>query len=570
MPPDLVLVVVAGFCGGVVARLLRQPLVLGYLLAGVIIGPQVGLFSVSDPASLARLAEIGVTLLLFGLGLELSLRDLAPVRRVALVGTPIQILLTIGVGTSLGTALGLEWRESVWLGALISLSSTVVVLKALQAQGRMGTLSSRVMLGMLVTQDLAFIPLMIVMPRLTTGEVGAAIAVALLKAVLFLALMLLVGVRLIPRLVEHVARSGSRELFLLVTMGIALGVGYLTHWFALSEAVGAFAAGVVLSESDYSHQALSDIIPLRDVFSLLFFASVGMLLDPAHLVAHWREAAAIVLVTVFAKGAIFWGTTRAFGYRNVVPLASALAMFQIGEFSFVLAGAGLAAGAISRDLYALVLNTAVVTMVLTPLVSGLTTPFYAAITRRRVREPVQTMNVVERSLDNHVVVAGAGRVGTGIARVLRRLDLPFVLIELDHRRIDIARQEGLPVVFGDAGQPAVLQGAGIGRARLLLVTTPDLATARGMVEHARHVNPSIDVVVRAEGRTAIAALHEMGVAEVVQPELEASLEMTRQALLHLQMPALDIIKLTDQLRLENYAPPDQRPPDHGMPADKLH
>jgi CPA2 family monovalent cation:H+ antiporter-2 len=570
MPPDLVLVVVAGFCGGVIARLLRQPLVLGYLLAGVIIGPQVGLFAVSDPRELARLAEIGVTLLLFGLGLELSLKDLAPVRRVALVGTPIQIALTIAVGAALGAWLGLGWRESVWLGALISLSSTLVVLKALQAQGRIGTLSSRVMLGMLVAQDLAFIPLMIVMPRLTSGEVGGAIAVALLKAVIFLALMLLVGVRLIPRLVERVARSGSRELFLLVTMGIALGVGYLTHWFALSEAMGAFAAGVVLSESDYSHQALSDIIPLRDIFSLLFFASVGMLLDPAHLLAHWREAAVIVVVAAVAKGVIFWGTTRAFGYRNVVPLASALAMFQVGEFSFVLAGAGLAAGAISRDLYVLVLNAAVITMVLTPLVSGLTTPIYAAITRRRAREPVQTINVVQSGLENHVIVAGAGRVGSGIARVLRRLDLPFVLIELDHRRIDAARQEGLPIVFGDAAQHAVLRGAGIGRARLLLVTTPDLATARALVEYARQVNPEIDVVVRAEGRTAISALREMGVAEIVQPELEASLEMTRQALLHLRMPALEIIQLTDRLRLENYAPPDQKPPDHGQPADKLH
>ncbi|RPJ63822.1 MAG: portal protein, partial [Acidobacteria bacterium] len=302
----------------------------------------------------------------------------------------------------------------------------------------------------------------------------------------------------------------------------------------------------------------------------LFFASVGMLLEPSHLLTHWREVAVLALGVAAAKGAIFWGITRAFGYRNVVPLASALALFQVGEFSFVLAGAGLASGAITRDLYTLVLNTAIITMVLTPLVSGLTTPIYAAITRRRAREPVQTINVVERSLDDHVIVAGAGRVGTGIAQVLRRLDLPFVLIELDHRRIDAARAEGLPIVFGDAAQPAVLDGAGISRARLLLVTTPDLPTARSMVGHARQVNPGIDVVVRAEGKTAIAALREIGVAEVVQPELEASLEMTRQALLHLRMPALDIVQLTDRLRLENYAPPDQKPANPNQPADKLH
>ena len=555
VPADLILVIVAGFCGGVVARMLRQPLVLGYLLAGVVIGPQVGIFDVSDPRNLERLAEIGVTLLLFTLGLELSIRELVAVRRVALLGTPVQIVLTILVGRALGAWLGLGWRESIWLGALISLSSTLVVLKTLQAQGRIGTLSSKVMLGMMMAQDLAFIPLMIVMPRLSTGGLGVEeVLVALGRAGLFLALMFLVGVRLIPRLVERVARSGSRELFLLVTMGIALGVGYLTHWFGVSEAVGAFVAGVVLSESDYSHQALSDVIPLRDVFSLLFFASVGILLDPMHVVSHWRQVTLVVLAVIVAKGAIFWLVTRAFGYRNVVPLASALAMFQVGEFSFVLARAGLAAGAITLDLYTLVLNTAVITMALTPLLSGLTSPIYAAVSRRRGSEPMQTMNVRDSALRDHVIVAGAGRVGLRIAAVLRGMDLPFVLIELDHRRIDQARARGYPIVFGDAAQRAVLHGAGVHRARLLLVTTPVFEISGTVVRHARALNPDIDVVVRAEGAAAMTALHQMGVAEVVQPELEASLEMTRQALLHLRVPSLDIIHLTDRLRAEQYGP----------------
>ena len=561
MPSDLILVIVAGFCGGVLARLARQPLVLGYLLAGVVIGPKVGLFDVSDPRNLERLAEIGVTLLLFTLGLEVSIRELMAVRRIALLGTPIQILVTILLGRALGAWLGLGWRESIWLGALISLSSTLVVLKTLQAQGRIGTLSSKVMLGMMMAQDLAFIPLMIVLPRLGTGGVGLEdVVLALGRAGLFLALMFLVGVRLIPRLVERVARSGSRELFLLVTMGLALGVGYATHWFGVSEAVGAFVAGVVLGESDYSHEALGEIIPLRDVFSLLFFASVGMLLDPMHLVAEWRQVVVVVAAVVAGKGAIFWGVTRGFGYRNVVPLAGALAMFQVGEFSFVLARAGLAAGAIGPGLYTLVLNTAVITMVLTPAISGLTAPLYAALSRRRGAEPVQTINLRDEGLRDHVIVAGAGRVGLRIARVLRQMDLPFVLIELDHRRIDEARQRGFPIVFGDAAQAAVLQGAGVGRARLLLVTTPAFEVNATVVRRARAMNPEIDVVARAEGAAAMAALHGMGVAEVVQPELEASLEMTRQALLHLRVPSLDIIHVTDQVRAEQYAPVYERHP----------
>jgi len=555
MATDFFIVIAAGFVGGVLARLLRQPLVLGYLVAGIVVGPHTWGISVGDPANLERLAEIGATLLLFGLGLELSLKDLAPVRRVALFGTPIQIALTMAVAWPIGTWLGLAWTQTVWLGALVSLSSTLVVLKALQAQGRIGTLSSRVMLGMLVAQDLAFIPLMIVLPRLGSNDAGAsAAAFAVLKAVALLAALLVIGTRVIPRLVEWVARSGSRELFLLVTMGIALGIAFLTHEFGVSSAVGAFVAGLMLSESDYSHQALSDIIPLRDVFSLLFFASVGMLLDPTHVIGQWRAIVVVVAVTSVSKGLIFAGVTRAFGYRNVVPVATALGLFGIGEFSFVLARTGFAAGAISGSLYALVLNTAIITMVLTPVVSGLTTPIYRWMSLRRTREPVQTINMTDAALSGHIIVAGAGRVGCRIADVLKRLQLPFVVVELDHRRIDRAKAHGYPTIFGDAAQSAVLEAAAVGRARLLLVTTPVLGVSRAVVEHARRLNPGVDIVVRAESADAMVSLRAMGVSEVVQPDLEASLEMTRQALVHLRMSALEIVHLTDRLRADEYAP----------------
>jgi len=555
MAEDVFIVIVAGFVGGVLARLARQPLVLGYLVAGILVGPHAGIVTVGDPANLERLAEIGATLLLFGLGLELSLKDLAPVRRVAILGTPIQIALTMLAAVPLGFWLNLPWTQTVWLGALVSLSSTLVVLKALQSQGRIGTLSSRVMLGMLVAQDLAFIPLMVVLPRLGSGDAAVGeVAAAVLKAAALLAVIFVAGTRLLPRLVGWVARSGSRELFLLVTMGLALGIGYLTHTFGISSAVGAFVAGLVLSESDYSHQALSDIIPLRDVFSLLFFASVGMLLDPSQVLGQWQAVTVVVLSVGVTKGLVFGGVTRAFGYRNVVPLASALALFGVGEFSFVLARTGFAAGAIPASLYALVLNTAVITMVLTPVVSGLTTPVYSWWTRRRAREPVQTINLSGAApLAGHIVVAGGGRVGCRVAEVLQGLDLPFILIELDHRRIDHARARGFPTVFGDAAQEPVLEAAGIARARLVLITTPVLGVSKAVVDHARRLNPNVDIVVRAESAEAMALFREIGVAEVVQPELEASLEMTRQALVHLRMSALDIVSLTDRLRADHYA-----------------
>ena len=230
MATDFFIVIAAGFCGGVLARLLGQPLVLGYLLAGIVVGPHTGGITVGDPQNLERLAEIGVTLLLFGLGLELSLADLRPVRRVAIIGAPLQVIATIGLGVPLGRWLGFGWTESIWFGSLVSLSSTIIVLKALQAQGRMGTLSSRVMIGMLVVQDLTFIPLMVLLPSLTGGAGGSAEALlAIAKAGALLAVLLVGGTRVLPRFVGWVARSGSRELFLLVTMSLALGIGYLAH-----------------------------------------------------------------------------------------------------------------------------------------------------------------------------------------------------------------------------------------------------------------------------------------------------------------------------------------------------
>jgi len=551
---DLTVVILAGFIGAVVARVARQPLVLGYLLAGVVLGPYVGNI-VNDAHNLELLADLGVTLLLFGLGLELSVKELAPVRAVALLGTAVQMTLTAALAWVLGRSLGYGWVASVWFGALLSLSSTMVVLKTLQAQGRIGTLSSRVMLGMLIAQDLAVVPLMIVLPRLAdTGTSVADVGLALVKAIALLALIGGVGTKVLPALIERVARSGSRELFLLTTTALALGIGYLTQLFGLSAALGAFVAGIALSESDYSHQALSDIIPLRDVLAVLFFASVGMLLDPAQLMARLPVVAAVVLAVSLGKGLIFAGVTRAFGYRNVIPIAAGLGLFQVGEFSFVLARAGLATDSIPPDLYALVLNTALVTMAMTPIVAGLTTPLYAWVSRRRAGEAVQTINLPPSGLRDHVIVAGAGRVGSGIADVLARLKLPYVLVELDSRRLAHGRAEGRPIIFGDAAQPTVLEAAGLAEARLLLVTVPGFTDARSIVMHAQRLNPTVAVVARAEGLETLDAFRDLGVEEAVQPETEAGLEMTRQALLHLRVPAMDILQVTDQLRHQRYGP----------------
>jgi CPA2 family monovalent cation:H+ antiporter-2 len=481
-----------------------------------------------------------------------SFRQLTPVLRVALAGTTIQIVLTIALGLGVARALGWSWLPALWFGALISFSSTMVALKTLQAQGRLGTLSSRVMLGILVVQDLAVVPMMIVLPELGGSGGASRVVFATVRALLFLAVIVLVATRVVPRLMTAVARWNSRELFLLATTAIALGIGYATWWFGLSLAIGAFVAGLVVSESEYAHQALSDVMPLRDLFGMLFFVSVGMLLDPAVMWQHFGTLLTIVASVVLGKAAILAGVVRVFGYRRVVPLAVGLTLVQVGEFAFVVARVGLATQTISPDVYAIVLNTAVATMGLTPAISGTTSWIYARVGRRRGSEILEVINLPSSGLADHVVVAGAGQLGRSISDALSQLALPCVLIELDHRRVEQARAAGVPIIYGDASQPVVLEAAGIVRARALLVTVPAYADVRAIIATAQQLQPDVTIVARADGPEAVQGLHALGIDEVTSPEFEAAIEMTRQALFRLDVPAHEVLRIAAAMRRERY------------------
>jgi len=552
---DIVTIVLAALIGGLLAQKLRQPLILGYILAGIVVGPYTGGITITDTHEIELLAEIGVALLLFALGLEFSLSELRPVRKIALIGTPIQIVLTIGFGYLIGRYFGWDPVKAVWLGGLICLSSTMVTLKTLMNRGWMGTLSSRVMIGMLLVQDLAVVPLMIILPQLGNPQAGLpALGLAVVKSALFLFVMLYGGAKLLPRLLARVAGGNSRELFILTVTAIGLGIGYATYLFGLSFAFGAFVAGLVLSESDYGHQALSDIIPLRDIFGLLFFTSVGMLLDLNFMLANWDKILLMVLLVALGKGVIFAGLTRSFGYTNVVPLAVGLGLFQIGEFSFVLARTGLEAQAIGPRMYSFILATSVLSMLLTPPVSALTTPLYRLRRRWFSQEPVQTENLPEEGLRNHVLIGGGGRVGQHIARVLTRLGVAFVIVENNHQRLTECKGAGFPVIFGDLSQPVVLRAADLEQSRLLLITIPAVVVARSIVQQAHQIKPGLHIVARAEGLEQTKALYQQGVYMVVLPEMEAGLEIARQALLHLQFPVNLIQEYSDEVRRQLYGP----------------
>lgn len=552
---DIAIIVTAALLGGLIAHFLKQPLIIGYIFAGVVVGPHTGGVTVSDAHNIEKLAEIGVALLLFALGLEFSIRELKPVRKIAIIGTPIQIAITILFGFGIGRLLGWQWVPSLWFGALISLSSTMVILKTLENQGMIGTLSSRVMIGVLIVQDLAIVPMLIILPQLSNPESGMPIlAFAAMNASIFLILMVVLGTRIIPHVMKFIANWGSRELFLVAITAMGLGIGYGTYMFGLSFAFGAFVAGMLLSESDYGYQALSDIIPLRDIFSLMFFTSIGMLLDPEFLLNNMFMVLFLVLVVMLGKAIIFASLSMVFHYKNVIPIAMGLGLSQVGEFSFVLGRVGVETHSITSDFYSLVLTVTIVTMLLTPLISGLTSPLYFFLRRRLNLSTLEPLHFPKTDLQDHFVIAGGGRVGRYVADVLTRMKIPFVIVEYDSLKVSALKASGFPVLFGDAQKEIILEAAALAQARMLVITTPVTMISRIIVVNAKKLNPDIHIIARAEEIETMQVLHNLGVSLVIQPEFEASLEFARQALLHLGIPIGQIEQYTDGVRRELYRP----------------
>jgi CPA2 family monovalent cation:H+ antiporter-2 len=552
---DFVLIVLAGLAGGLLARALKLPLLVGYVIAGVMVGPHTVGPTVGDVHEIELLAEIGVALLLFSLGLEISIRDLETVRKIALIGGPLQIVLTCAAAAfAARQALDIPVNESIWLGAMVSLSSTMVVLKTLSSAGVSSTLASRVMIGLLVIQDLAVIPMLVILPQLGAPEGipaklirSTGIAAALLLAVVVL------GTRILPWLLTKILAWGSRELFLVSVVATGVGVGFATYSAGLSFALGAFMAGMVLSESELSHQALSDVVPLRDIFGLLFFVTVGMLFDPSFLVTHIGLIVISVSLIVAGKALIAGGIARAFGYVNMAPWIVGLGLSQIGEFSFVLARTGLSTELLSKQTYDLVLTCTVLTMGISPMVSNAALPLGRLWRRWRKQDRVVTPTQLSNTaVVDHVVVAGYGRNGRAVTRVLRSANIPLVLAEWDHSAFSDASAQGIETVWGDIGQDVILQAAGIENARMIILTVPDHSTIRLAANRARALNPKIIVIARAVLERNVPELRVAGVDRVIQPEFEGGVEIVRQALVAWDFDRAEAWRLIKILRSELY------------------
>jgi CPA2 family monovalent cation:H+ antiporter-2 len=546
---DLIIIILVGLIAGLIANKLKLPTIIGYILAGIVIGPYTGVFTVSDIPRIELLAEIGVALLLFSIGLDLSFRELKSVKTIALIGTPIQILILILAGLGIGYFLELSTKQSIVLGMVISLSSTMVVLKTLMSRGHIGTLSSKVMIGILIVQDLAAIPMMLIIPRLHSLENNIIpLLLILLKALIILAAIIFFGVLIIPRFLKIIVKLNSRELFLITITAIGLGVGYVTHLFGLSLAFGAFIAGMVINESDYSHQALNDIIPLRDIFGLVFFTSIGMMVNPIFILNNLPLVLILVVVIIFTKTILFSTMSIVFKYFNIIPLAIGLGLAQIGEFSFVLAQVALKGNIIDSKFFTLILSVSIITMIISPFLTLLAAPIYSLKKQLFSHEEIQTINMTKDGLENHIIIAGGGRVGFQIASILSNLDYPCIVIEEDFRRFEKVKNAGIPVIYGDTSQETVLIASKPDKAKLLIITIPFISTVNQLISNIRILNPDLKIIARADDLSHVHALFEMNILEVVQPEFEASLEIIRQSLMILDVPLAKILNLTNCIR----------------------
>ena len=548
---------------GFVAARLRVPALVGYLLAGVIIGPFTPGF-VADSGIAAQLAEIGVMLLMFGVGLHFSLQDLLAVRRIALPGALVQIVAATLMGAALAGWWGWPLGAALVFGLALSVASTVVLLRALEHLGLLDTHTGRIAVGWLVVEDLAMVLVLVLLPPLagllggqaqgTEGvEVEAAdvwrtLGITLLQVGGFVLLMLVVGRRVFPWLLWQVTRTGSRELFTLCVVAAAVSIAYASSaLFGVSFALGAFFAGMVMRESEFSHRAAEESLPLRDAFAVLFFVSVGMLFDPGVLLEWPLQVLAVVLVIVVGKSFAACALVLAFRYPLATALTVSASLAQIGEFSFILIALGLKYQMLPPQAQSLVLAGALISIALNPLCFRGIQPVQAwlqqhsAFARRmEAREdPLAELplSTEAKYLSRQVVLVGYGRVGRRIARELRARDIPFVIADQNRELVERLREKGAAAVWGDAAEPAVLIQAHIARAHVLVVAVADALNVRQMIETARTLNPQIQIVLRSHNEAEAELLAQESQATVFLGEQELAQAMARDVLQRATTPA---------------------------------
>ncbi len=521
--------VVAFIMGAIAHRVKLSPLV-GYLIAGILVGPFTPGF-VADAGLANELAEIGVILLMFGVGLHFSLKDLLSVKAIAVPGAIVQIAAATLMGMGLAHFMGWPLMGGIVFGLALSVASTVVLLRALQGADLVETRRGRIAVGWLIVEDLVMVLALVLLPALATvlsSNTGAGPAAllepllgVLLKVAGFVAVMLIVGRRVIPWALHWVVHTGSRELFRLAVLAIALGVAFGAAFaFDVSFALGAFFAGMILGETPLSRRATEETLPLRDAFAVLFFVSVGMLFNPSIVLEHPLPLLATILIIVVGKSIAAWGIVRAFGHPNDTALTIAASLAQIGEFSFILASLGSMLGVLPDDARDLILAGALASIFINPILFS-----FIVRDRRKDEEEREEASEPARPRIGHTIVVGYGRVGKLIAQRLSERNVHFVVVEGDGDKAEEAAHDGHSVVKGNALENRHLVAAGIGEARNLLIAVPEGFEGGAIHEHARHLNPNLKVIARAHSDAEVAHLERLGVPHIVMGERELASRM---------------------------------------------
>ena len=554
----------AAFIGGFVARRLKLPSIVGYLLAGVALGPFTpGLFA--DPGLATELAEIGVILLMFGVGIHFSFRDLLAVRGIAIPGAIFQSLVATLLGIGLALLLGWDVASGVVLGLALSVASTVVLLRALMQRNALDSIHGRVAVGWLIVEDLFTVLVLVLLPGfalLVQGDAsGGGILLPLVEAVAKAAalgvVMVVVGARVVPWLLVQVARDGSQEMFTLAILAAALGIAFASSAiFGVSLALGAFLAGAVVGETDLSHKAAADALPLRDAFAVLFFVSVGMLLDPGYLLDNPLAILAVVALVLVGKSLAAVTIVAMLGYPVRTGLTVGAGLAQIGEFSFILATAGVGLGLLPEEAYQLVVAGALISITLNPLVFAAVDPIDAWLKarpglRRRLDRGggrLSRPEPGEEPMAGHAVICGWGRVGRTVARALEQRGFGYVVVEEHRRTVEALRERGVPALYGDIADATLLEHAGIRRARVLVFAAYDPPAAEFAVDRARRVNNRIEIVVRVETPEEAKRLLERGATQTVEGERELAVQMARYTLRRFGVTGREVEAIAQGLR----------------------
>ena len=548
-----------GLGGGLLARAVGLAPVVGYLAAGMVIGPFTPGYT-GDVDTLQQLADLGIIFLMFGVGLHFDVADLMSVRKVAVPGALLQMVVVVGVVMGLGLLFDMPWRERLVLGLALSISSTVIAVRALEDRGMLPSAQGRLVIGWLIVQDLATVLFLGMLPALASGgpaEFVRDASIDIGKAAVFLAVMLFVGARILPKLLALIAKLGSRELFILSVVAAALGVAAGAAAFGLSVALGAFVGGVVVSERETSHQAAADVVPLREAFAVLFFVSVGMLLDPEILIDRIGLVLAVSLVVIVVKGLGSVFMVAAFPYPVRTAFVAGAALAQVGEFSFIIAQQGLDLGLLTKSSYNAVLAAAIISITLNPAAFAgipvaerglrLTGPVWRWATRQG-----PALAPAETASSDHVVIAGYGRVGQLTGHALMQMGIPIAIIDSSLELVQRLTAAGLPAIWGDAASRDVLQMAGVERARLVAVCVPDESTCLLTVANVRAMAEAVPIVVRARNAQEVGEILSLGANEVVVPEYEGGLQIMRQALVALGYEESEVMRFSLAVRDIHY------------------